>query len=81
MYRENGKPVFPSIRAMIRQAESIGKIAAEKGLEGDRARMWAVGSLRPSFPECADALGYAAAMAIVETARETRAAELETANR
>ena len=75
MYRENGKPVFPSIRSMIRQAESIGREAAEY----------------PRYPrftnhqesrlaECVEALGYVAAMAIVETARENRAAELETAN-
>ena len=80
MYRENGKAVFPTIRELIREAETIGRMAAEKGLEGDRARMWAVGSLRPSFPDCATGLGYVAAMAIVETARENRAAELETAN-
>ena len=73
MYRENGKAVFPSIRSMIRQAESIGREAAE-------APRWTIRQ-ESLFGECVDALGYVAARAIVDEARQNRNAELETANR
>lgn len=81
MYRENGKPVFPSIRSMIRQAERIGRELADFDSTGKRVNPSVPVWQSARFGECAEALGYAAAMAIVETARENRAAELETANR
>jgi hypothetical protein len=69
MYRENGKAVFPSIRSMIRQAEAIGRESAE-------APRW-TNHQKARFAECVDALGYNAARAIVEEARQNRSAELE----
>jgi hypothetical protein len=69
MYRENGKSVFPPIRSMIRQAESIGREAAE-------SPRW-TNHQQARFAECVDALGYNAAKAIVEEARQNRSAELE----
>jgi hypothetical protein len=74
MYRENGKPVFPSIRSMIRQAESIGRNLADAG---ERSHNHVPAWQDARFGECVDALGYNAARAIVETARGNRAAELE----
>jgi hypothetical protein len=78
MYRENGKAVFPSIRSMIRQAEQIGRQSADVDACG---RLSARVAQDARFAECVEALGYGAAMAIVNAARENRAAEMETANR